>query len=221
MAQTTPPPYTDITGISRVVMKDNAQETLTNYNGNARPGELVVDQLTQDIYVGNTNGDLTLIASGQGLPAYVNYFDFSSESVTLPPAGTMTAWPSFVKLVSVTTSTFGRGSLTATNNRVTNTGSVAIVVKLEAIWSFIPDQSDFINVAAAFFQGSGDDAPTIVPCSEQKGLAGVAAQNEITVLPFHCVTELEPGDYVEVWVQNLTDETGIKLDNINVIITEF
>lgn len=60
--------YTNITGISRAVMKDNAQETLVNYDGNARPGELVVD-LTQDpppLYVGNNSGILTLVASGSG-----------------------------------------------------------------------------------------------------------------------------------------------------------
>jgi hypothetical protein len=63
-----PPPYDNITGISRAVMKDNAQVSLVNYNGNARPGELVVD-LTQDpppLYVGNNAGQLTLVASGGG-----------------------------------------------------------------------------------------------------------------------------------------------------------
>jgi hypothetical protein len=35
----TKPPYDNITGISRAVMKDNARETIANYNGNARPGE--------------------------------------------------------------------------------------------------------------------------------------------------------------------------------------
>lgn len=35
------PPYVSITGISRAVMKDNAQETLPGYNDNARPGKLV------------------------------------------------------------------------------------------------------------------------------------------------------------------------------------
>ena len=58
-----PPPYDSITGISRTVMKDNAQETITNYDGNARPGEIVVD-LTQDpppLYVGNNAGQLTQI----------------------------------------------------------------------------------------------------------------------------------------------------------------
>ena len=70
-----PPPYSDITGISRAVMKDNAQVTLTNYNGNARPGELVVDQTTDQVYIGNSSGALTQIAAGitnggsAGLPA--------------------------------------------------------------------------------------------------------------------------------------------------------
>ena len=66
-----PPPYDSITGISRAVMKDNAQETLANYNGNARPGELVVD-LTQDpppLYVGNNAGQLTAVSSGNNVNA--------------------------------------------------------------------------------------------------------------------------------------------------------
>ena len=47
-------------------MKDNAQITLANYNGNARPGELVVDQATSTVYVGNALGDLTAVASPGG-----------------------------------------------------------------------------------------------------------------------------------------------------------
>lgn len=64
-----PPPYDSITGISRAVMKDNAQETLTNYNGNARPGELVVDLTLNPppLYVGNNVGQLTLVAGGAGV----------------------------------------------------------------------------------------------------------------------------------------------------------
>jgi hypothetical protein len=49
-------------------MKDNAQETLVNYDGNARPGELVVN-LTVDpptLYVGNNLGQLTAISGGGG-----------------------------------------------------------------------------------------------------------------------------------------------------------
>lgn len=61
-----PPPYSNITGISRTVMKDNAQESITNYNGNARPGEMVVDLTNNNVYIGNTNGNLTLINTGGG-----------------------------------------------------------------------------------------------------------------------------------------------------------
>jgi hypothetical protein len=61
-----PPPYDDITGISRTVMKDNAQESVTNYNGNARPGEMVVDLTNNNVYIGNVNGGLELISTGGG-----------------------------------------------------------------------------------------------------------------------------------------------------------
>lgn len=68
-----PPPYSDITGISRSVMKDNAQETVTNYDGHARPGELTMDLTTDPptIYIGNNLGNLTQISfsgSGNGVP---------------------------------------------------------------------------------------------------------------------------------------------------------
>ena len=61
-----PPPYSDITGISRTVMKDNAQETIADYNGNARPGEMVVNLLNNDVYIGNVDGNLALISTGGG-----------------------------------------------------------------------------------------------------------------------------------------------------------
>ena len=61
-----PPPYANITGISRTVMKDNAQESITNYNGNARPGEIVVNLLNNDVYIGNTSGNLNLLVIGGG-----------------------------------------------------------------------------------------------------------------------------------------------------------
>jgi hypothetical protein len=73
----TPPPYVDITGISRAVMKDNAQESLANDDGNARPGELVVN-LTVDppaLYVGNNIGQLTAIGGGGGATTWATLGD--------------------------------------------------------------------------------------------------------------------------------------------------
>lgn len=66
-----PPPYDNITGISRAVMKDNSQVTLANYDGNARPGELVVNLETNPpaLYVGNNAGQLTAVSSGNNVNA--------------------------------------------------------------------------------------------------------------------------------------------------------
>jgi hypothetical protein len=81
-----PPPYDNITGISRAVMKDNAQVTLANYNGNARPGELVVDQVTDQVFIGNSSGALTQIAAGitdggsSGIPA--GFFQLAYNPIT-------------------------------------------------------------------------------------------------------------------------------------------
>jgi hypothetical protein len=68
MAQNAPPPYVNITGISRAAMKDNAQITLANYNGNARPGELVVNLEVDPptVFVGNNAGQLTAISTIPG-----------------------------------------------------------------------------------------------------------------------------------------------------------
>lgn len=86
-----PPPYSDITGISRAVMKDNAQVTLANYNGNARPGELVVNQLTQDLYVGNTNGNLNLVAYGAGVTNSIPFDPQFTDGSGTFAGGTVTA----------------------------------------------------------------------------------------------------------------------------------
>lgn len=70
-----PPPWLDITGISRAAMKDNAQVDVAQYNGNARPAELVVAQNTLDLYVGDNNGNLILLASPGGASANIAVYD--------------------------------------------------------------------------------------------------------------------------------------------------
>jgi hypothetical protein len=87
----TPPPYTDITGITRAVMKDNAQVSIVDYDGNARPGELVVAQGTTNLYIGNSQGQLTLVATGiavsagNAIPAgsYPLYYDPVTQQMTV------------------------------------------------------------------------------------------------------------------------------------------
>ena len=61
-----PPPFANIAGITRTIMKDNQEETIANYDGNARPGEIVVNLTNNDVYIGNTNGNLNLLVIGGG-----------------------------------------------------------------------------------------------------------------------------------------------------------
>ena len=61
-----PPPYDDITGISRTDNKHTPNVSAAQYDGNARPGELVVDLTTYSLYVGNSQGNLNVVGSGGG-----------------------------------------------------------------------------------------------------------------------------------------------------------
>jgi hypothetical protein len=61
----TPPPYANITGIFTADDK-HQKVTLANYDGLARPGQLVVDTDTYQLYIGNSDGNLNLVTAGSG-----------------------------------------------------------------------------------------------------------------------------------------------------------
>lgn len=138
-------------------------------------------------------------------PAYINYFDFSSSSVT-----DITAINTWVKLNADTTSIFSRDGLVHTDNKVTNTGS-SKVFKVEGIISVSAGSNQTIH--AAFFKNG-----VLHPCSEQSAIT--SGTNRVQAIPFHCLVELDTNDYIEVWVKNQANTTDITLDNVNVIITE-
>lgn len=79
-----PPPYSDVTGITRAVMKDNAQTNIVAYDGRARPGELVVQQNTTNLFVGDTNGDLHLLANSNASKFYGSFYDTTTQNNTSP-----------------------------------------------------------------------------------------------------------------------------------------
>ena len=57
---------TDYTNLSGIVRSDEKHTNLSSsqYNGLARPGELVVDLTTYQLYIGNATGNLNPVASG-------------------------------------------------------------------------------------------------------------------------------------------------------------
>jgi hypothetical protein len=74
-----PPPYADITGISRAAMKDNAQVTIVQYDGNARPAELVVEQNALNLFAGDNNGNLVLLANANATKFYGSFYDTTNQ----------------------------------------------------------------------------------------------------------------------------------------------
>ena len=65
MAQPTPPPYVGITGLY-VEDPKHVDTNFAGYDGNASPGQLVVDTATYDLYIGNSLGNLNLVGGSGG-----------------------------------------------------------------------------------------------------------------------------------------------------------
>jgi hypothetical protein len=174
--------------------------------------------LTADEIVvnGNTNivGSLsatTLYGDGSNLtgikPDYINYFEFTGNSITnIVSSGT------WYKLnTNSTISLFSRGDLVHTNNKVTYNGTTPKVFQIEGIVSISAGNNDEIH--ASFFKNN-----SLYPCSEQSTVTSSGGKSG--AIPFHCVVELQNGDYLEVFVKNQLATTNITLNNVNVIVKE-
>ena len=160
-----PPPYANITGISRSVMKDNAQESLVNYDGHARPGELVLNLETDPpaLYVGNNLGQLTLVSTGSGGASNKIYngtssaniatadgnliININSNSWTFGTDGTLT-----VPADSTIKSASGDLSLYATGNVNIESKGHTFVFDTDTVGRFIMPPS---GVIASSDQGNG------------------------------------------------------------------
>jgi hypothetical protein len=163
-------------------------ETVKNANTASRVGSLLKDMCDQFD------------------TAYINYFDFSSGSVT-----TIAQSNTWYKLNTTTTEGFSRDGLVHSNNRVTWTGQGKFVFKLEGIASVISGSNNVIHMA--FFKNE-----QLWPCSEQEATIGTGGK--ASAIPFHCLIELDTNDFIEVYTKNATATTSITLDNVNVIIEQ-
>lgn len=91
------PPYTNITGISRAAMKDNAQVSAVQYNGVARPAELVVEQNLLNLYAGDNNGNLVLLANANATKFYGEYIDLTTQTNTNVGHGIPVRYNTFIR----------------------------------------------------------------------------------------------------------------------------
>ena len=65
MSNNTPPPYVGITGIYTVDDKHQAISK-AQYDGSAKPGQIVIDTSNYSVWVGNANGNLNAVGGGGG-----------------------------------------------------------------------------------------------------------------------------------------------------------
>lgn len=174
-----PPPYADITGISRAAMKDNAQVTIVQYDGNARPAELVVEQNALNLFVGDNNGNLVLLANANAVKYYGNFYDTTNQNNS---AGN-------INYMALNT--------TVSNNHIVINNGTEITAEFDGIYN--------IQFSAQFLKTGGGSSNmeiwlekngTAVPYSGT-GIT-MSGNNDKYVAAWNFIEELDAGEYVKL-----------------------
>lgn len=220
MSSNTPPPWTGITGISRAAMKDNAQINATQYNGNARPAELVVAQNTLDLYVGDNNGNLILLATPNGevanlavydegvlLTSTVSSFDFVGDGVaaTLGASNkvTVTVPSTLSQLYNGAYYADGTTTLTASINSNT---TLPIAVASTAAFP----NSGYIRVGAEVIQYTGKTATTFTGIT--RGRAGSNGSTHSLGAPVGAAQVTAAGSVATIMIDTIVAQDGMSLN---------
>ena len=136
---------------------------------------------------------------------YGNFFDYTGGTVT-----TISSTGVYYKVNANTTSNYTKGFI-HTNGRLTKVGDAYNPIKLEGNIAFQGSNNDEIHI---LFYKSGNP----IPCS--LGTKVIAGSGKGDTIPFHCMTDMVDGDYIEVYVSNQSGARDVTLENMNVIISE-
>ena len=175
---------------------------MIDLNYNRRYKEVTHISATDYLYFDNNTEILQRIVRSK-FNSFINYFDFSSNSVT-----TITT-TSFYKLNSNTVLGLYNDNFTHSNNRVTNTVN-SRNVKAECNLSVSSGNNNVLHIA--FFKNGVkvDSSEIDATCSGN----GKAQSN-----PIQCVVNMDVNDYLEVWISN-ESSNDVTLAHFNVIVTE-
>lgn len=216
----TPPPWLDITGISRAAMKDNAQVNAAQYDGNARPAELVVEQNTLQLYVGDNNGNLILLATPAGAPANVAVYDegnLLTSTVTsfnfVGDGVTATAGVDDTVIVTVPSTIaqlyngayYADGTTTLTANINSNTTAPIAVASTAAFPS-----SGYIRIGAEVIRYTGKTATTFTGIT--RGQAGSNGSTHNTGAGVGAAQVVAAGTSKTVLIDTVVMENGMSLN---------
>jgi len=134
-----------------------------------------------------------------------NYWQFTGSPVT-----TVLAANTWYLLNTSTTSGPVYGDLSVTNNRITNDGTLKRF-KVEVAFSMSAGNNEALH-GAVYKSG------VIIPESEMD--TRTFSGGKASPMTLSLVTDLDTGEYLEVWVKNQTAAQDITLSHINVAIDE-
>ncbi len=174
-----PPPYSDITGISRAVMKDNAQESIVNYDGVARPAELVVEQNALNLFVGDNNGNLVLLANASATKFYGSFYDTTTQNND-------TGNVNYMQL-----------NTTASNNHVSVVNGDEITVDFTGVYD-IQFSTQFIQVGGGTHNMEVWLEKNGVTVPDSGGGVTFSGNNIKMIIGWNYVEPLQAGDYVKL-----------------------
>lgn len=100
---------------------------------------------------------------------------------------------------------------THTNGRLTKVGDEYNPIKAEGNISFQGTNNDEIHI---LFYINGSPIPSSL------GTKVISGSGKGDTIPFHCLTDMNDGDYLEVYVANVSGARNVTLENMSVILTE-
>jgi hypothetical protein len=174
-----PPPYTNITGISRAAMKDNAQVSIVDYDGNARPAELVVEQNNLNLYAGDNNGNLVLLANASATKFYGSFYDTANQNNN-------TGNVNYMQL-----------NTTASNNHVSIVNGDEITVDFAGVYD-IQFSTQFIQVGGGTHNMEIWLEKNDVTVPNSGGVVTFEGNNTKKVIGWNYVEPLAAGDHVKL-----------------------
>ena len=174
-----PPPYADITGISRAVMKDSAQVDVAQYDGNARPAELVVEQNALNLYAGDNNGNLVLLANANATKFYGSFYDTTNQNNNTGNVNYM------------------QFNTTASNNHVSVVNGDEITVDFDGVYD-IQFSAQFIQVGGGTHNMEVWLEKNGVTVPDSGGAVTFTGNNTKVIVGWNYVEPLQAGDHVKL-----------------------
>jgi len=137
---------------------------------------------------------------------YINTYDTTSSSVT-----TIASSGTFYKLNLSATTTSSKGFTSTTGGTITKVGNAYGPIKIELITSLSSGNNNELMVAI-YKNGS------II--SESESDIVTSSGGKASTAPVQCLTTLNDGDTIEVYLKNQTSSTNVELRHFNLILTE-